>query len=128
MERNINITDDLILLGDFNIHVNNTLSQDTININDFLDSLLLTNKVTFPTHHLLNTLDLIIVEEESIKVQHVRQESLFSDYHMVHFNLITKFPLPTKAKLTYRKCKNINTTTFGYDITNVLANQDLKGM
>ena len=31
-------------------------------------------------------------------------------------------------KLTYRKLKNINTTTFGYDITNALANQYLKGM
>ena len=37
-------------------------------------------------------------------------------------------PLPTKAKLTYRKPKNINTTSFGYDITKALANQNLKGM
>ena len=47
---------------------------------------------------------------------------------MVYFNLITKLPLPLKAKLTYRKLKNINTTTFVYDITNALANQDLKGI
>ena len=71
---------------------------------------------------------LIIVEEKSIRVQHIRQGSLFSDHHMVHFNLITKLPLSTKAKLTYRKLKNNNITTFGYDITNALANQDQKGM
>ena len=128
MERNINITGDLILPCNFNIHINNSQSPDTINFNDFLDSFGPTNKVTFPTHCLQNTLDLIIVEEESIKVQHLRQGSLFSDHHMVHFNLITKLPLPTKAKITYIKLTNINTTTFGYDITNALANQDIKGM
>ena len=49
----------------------------------------------------------------SIKMQHITQESLFSDHHMVHFNFITKLSLPTKVKLTYRKLKNINTTSFG---------------
>ena len=77
MERNSYVTGDLILIGDFNIHVNNTKSPDTINFNDFLNSFGVTNKVRFPTHHLLNTLDLITVEEESIKVQHIRQGSLF---------------------------------------------------
>ena len=86
MERNIKTTGDLILLGDFNIHVSNTQSPDTFNINDFLNSFGLTNKVTFPSNHLLNTLDLIIVEEESIIVQHIRQGFLFLDHHMVHFN------------------------------------------
>ena len=112
VERNINVTGDLILLGDFNIHVNNTQSPDTINFNDFLDSFGLTNKVTFPTHHLLNTLDLIIVEKESINVQHIRQGFLFSDQHMVHFNLIIKLLIQNKVKVTYRKLKNSNTTTF----------------
>ena len=95
MERNSNIPGDLILLGDINIHVNNTQSQHATLFKDFLNSFGLPNKVTLPIHHLLNTLDLIIVEEESIKVQHIRQGSLFSYHHMVQFNLITKLPSPT---------------------------------
>ena len=47
---------------------------------------------------------------------------------MVHFNLITKLHLPIKAKLTYRKLKNIKTTTFGCDITNAIANEDRNAM
>ena len=90
MERNINITGDLRLLGDLNIHVNNTQSPDTININDFFDSFGLTNKVTFSKHHLQYTLDLVIVEEVSINVQHINQGSLLSGHYMVHFNLIIK--------------------------------------
>ena len=34
-ERNINMAGDLLLLGDFNIHVNNTQSLDTINLMTF---------------------------------------------------------------------------------------------
>ena len=47
MESTINVTGDLILHGDFNIHVNNTQSPDTIILNDFLNNFGLTNKVTF---------------------------------------------------------------------------------
>ena len=49
-----------ILIGDFNIHMDNPEDLDTIIFNDFLDSLDLINLVNFGTHTSNHTLDLVI--------------------------------------------------------------------
>ena len=60
MERNINTTGKLLLTGDFNIHVNDPESPDAKTFLDVLDSFGLQNHISFPTHHLNNTLDQVI--------------------------------------------------------------------
>ena len=60
MERNINSSGKLLLTGDFNIYVNNLESPDTNTFLDVLDSFGLHNHIGFLTHHLNNTLDLVI--------------------------------------------------------------------
>ena len=56
-----------ILLGDFNIHMDDPLDPDTITFDDCLDSLDLTNLVNFGTHTSNHTLDLVI-QSNSFKV------------------------------------------------------------
>ena len=60
MEMNINSTGKLLLTGDFNIHINDTESPDANTFLDVLDSFGPQNHIRFPTHHLNNTLDLVI--------------------------------------------------------------------
>ena len=56
---------ELILIGDFNIHMDSMNHLDTIIFNDCLDTLNLTNLVDFPMHKALHTLDLIICDRQS---------------------------------------------------------------
>ena len=56
-----------ILIGDFNIYMDDPEDSDTITFNDFLDSLDLINLVNFGTHTSNHTLDLVI-QSNSFKV------------------------------------------------------------
>ena len=50
----------IIMLGDFNIHMDKPEHPDTVMFNDFLQSFDLINFTTFPTHISKHTLDLVI--------------------------------------------------------------------
>ena len=60
LEQNINTIGDTLLMGDLNIHTNDPKNQDTITFEDTVESLGLRNQVSFPTHRVQNTLDIII--------------------------------------------------------------------
>ena len=49
-----------ILLGDFNLHVSNDDDIDSASFNDTIEAMGLCQHVSFPTHRLGNTLDLIL--------------------------------------------------------------------
>ena len=54
----------LIILGDFNIHVNDESDENAHNFMDIIMALGLEQHVNFPTHKAGNTLDLVITEME----------------------------------------------------------------
>ena len=56
---------ELILTGDFNIHIDKPHLSDTILFNDLLESLNLANKVAFSTHLSQHTIDLMLFETQS---------------------------------------------------------------
>ena len=60
LERTIIEKGKIILLSDFNIHINRVANMDAINLLDLLDSFGLKNRVDLLTHRLANTLDLTI--------------------------------------------------------------------
>ena len=62
---------DLILIGDFNVHMNNPMDSDTILFNDFLDSFNLVNKIDFEMHQNHHTLDLIITSHDYDSITNV---------------------------------------------------------
>ena len=69
IERNINLTGKLLLTGDFNVHVNKPESPDVNTFLDVLDSFGLCNHISFLTHHLNNTLDLVITHVMKILLE-----------------------------------------------------------
>ena len=77
LEQNINTTGDTLLMGDLNIHTNDPENQHTIIFEDTIKSLGLRNQVSFPTHRLQNTLDIIITAEDSSIILDTHQGSLF---------------------------------------------------
>ena len=65
LETNINLSGELILLGDFNIAVNKPFDAVPASFLDVLHSFNLINRVDKATHRLSNTLDLIIHDADS---------------------------------------------------------------
>ena len=98
---------ELILNGDFNIHMDKPHLSDTILINNFLDTFNLANRVTFSTHLSQHTIDLMLFETQSTKVSGIRQGHLFSDHHFIHVDLCITTPKPNGKSVSYRKLKNI---------------------
>ena len=76
-----------ILLGDFNIHMDDPVDPDTITFNKFLDSLDFTNLVNFGTHTSNYTLDLVM-QSNSFKVNSKTLQGHFLlDHAFIHHTL-----------------------------------------
>ena len=109
----------IILLGDFNIHWNNSEDRDVILLKDSLDTLMLSQMVNFPTHNKGNTIDLIIKENQSeIEILSVTRGDYISDHSAVNFTINWKKDLI--------ECKEITKTNMGeIDGETLLAKLDL---
>jgi exonuclease III len=70
------VNDEIIFVGDYNIHVNKPQESDPSIFLDTLDQFHLTQHVTEPTHEHLNTLDLVITREKHIMKNHLVDEML----------------------------------------------------
>ena len=71
----------LVLLGDFNLHVQDLANPDSLVYNDTMEAMGLIQHITEPTHELGNALDLIYTESlEAVKVLH----SFLRDYTSQH--------------------------------------------
>ena len=87
LETNINLSGELILLGDFNIAVNKPLDAGPASFLDVLHSFNLINRVDKPTHRLCNTLDLIIHDSDSSIIPKIKVDRLFSDHNIILFDI-----------------------------------------
>ena len=56
-----------IILGDFNMHIDDPFNPEAGIFNDIMSALGLIQQVTFPTHNKGNTLDLIFSESDASK-------------------------------------------------------------
>ena len=121
MEGNINSTGKLLLTGDFNIHVNDLESLDSNTFLDVLDSFGLHNYINFLTHHLNNTLDLVITSGQDNFIESSTPGRLFPDHNIVYFNLTTSKWSNKIKETTYRKLKNINIANFNKDMESHLT-------
>ena len=78
--------ENIILPGDFNIHIEQTTSPDNIIFNDTMEALGLTQHVTQPMDNKGNILDLVFLELDSkIKITGCRTNTPLSD----HYTIIT---------------------------------------
>ena len=125
LEQNINTTGNTLFMGVLNIHTNDPENQDTITFDDIIESLGLRNQVSFPTHRLQNTLDIIITAEDSSIISDTHQGSLFSDHYIVHYTLMTPSRLIELKRISYRKIKDISIDNLKNEISlAVPTNQD----
>ena len=111
---------ELIISGDFNIHVDQTSSTASCNFQSLLDSSDLKQHVSFPTHKYGHTLDLLLSRNTSNIISSVEWTIPFiSDHYTVHatINVPTKTRPPLIKKLV-RSFRKIDINQFSNDIFN----------
>ena len=125
MEQNITEPGHNIYLGDFNIKVNAQKDAGSITFENFMDSFDLTNRVTFPTHRLNNTLDLIVNKRNEMNISKVRQGPLLSDHNIIYFDLSSDQEVEEYCEIAYRKLDEINITTLRSYLDKHLIESDM---
>ena len=107
---------ELIIVGDFNIHMDNVDSPESQNFRQILDSFGLKLRVSGPTHIAGHTLDLVITRRDSSIVEKVHVDDIISDHMMLRFGLM----LPLKTRETTivkrRSFKNFDIELFNSDL------------
>ena len=108
----------LVVMGDFNFHMDCPSKPEVRNFNALLTSLGYKQLVQGPTHRLGHTLDLIIIKDSDtlIKTCFVDQ-ILHSDHSMIKFDLDLKRPAPSSDIRVLRKFKSIDHEQFSHDLS-----------
>ena len=112
----------LIMLGDFNIHMDKPEHPDTVTFNDFLESFDLFNYTTFPTHLSRHTLDLVITNSHGL-IKSIEQGHYLSDHCFIDITLHVNRIEPIKKQIKFCKLKNINSTQLHLDLRACLEDQ-----
>ena len=117
----------LVLVGDFNLHVDDFTSREATEFIELLQSYNLRQHVSGSTHHCGHTLDLVISRSDDNIVQSV---SLFndlpSDHCAVMCSMLVKRPLPHREVVTFRPLRRLDVDLFSRDILESTLHQDLK--
>ena len=118
-----------IILGDFNIHINDSMDANASIFQDIMAATGLSQWEDFPTHKLGNTLYLVFTKcSSNIAVSSCTQGPLWSDHFALEMSLnIPKVPLKC-PELQYQKIKSIDAKLFGkaIDIQSLLNIDDFK--
>ena len=97
--------ENIVYVGDFNLHVNNIMETDSQQFLDMAQALGLLQHVKFETHRLGNTLDLILTEcVSSVKVGNVKYGPYISDHKLIFAKL--NFGLDREIQME-RKCRKL---------------------
>ena len=123
LEAHVPSPTELIITGDFNIHVDDFSDPNAKRFADLLLTFNLKQLVTFLTHppansnHKAHTLDLVITHSSSNIVSSLfSQENFFSDHSAVITELNLPKPNASKTTFTYRPIKSIDIDSFCADI------------
>ena len=109
LELYIATTKQLVLLGDFNIHINKTDDRDAVVFNNLLDQYDLVQHVSDATHRGRHTLDLVLSRSHDTIVQDTHAEDHgLPDHYPVFLRLLTERPANPIQTVCYRKIKSIN--------------------
>ena len=100
----------LVITGDFNVHVNDQEDPDAQIFSDITSALGLKQHANFSTHRAENTLDLLFTKtSNNVNVlQCMSKVQLLSDHDTVISTLSATKPGMSKRMITYHKLEDIN--------------------
>ena len=128
LEENLPKFSNIIIMGDFNIHINKPEINDNMQFIDILQALNLQQWIPFSTHKDGNILDLIISEDGGIMtVTNVTQQHFISDHRLITAHLNIDSSKVEMKRITYRKLKDIqpHEITANTDFDSIIENPHL---
>ena len=107
----------LLIVSDFNFHVDSLGNSEAIKFTSILESFNLKQRVRGPTHKKGHTLDLVITRAEDDLVTSIEvRDPVSSDHLAVHCKrCLQKTPLE-RAFILYRKIRSIDMNSFNDDL------------
>ena len=106
----------LVLVGDYNIHVENEADKEAATFKETLDLFNVHQLVNGPTHELGGTLDLIITQsKETIYDIETEEDCLDSDHNPINFKIdCTPVRKHDKIEISKRNLKDLNICELKY--------------
>ena len=112
----IMLHDNLLILGDFNLHVNDLDNPNTGIFLDTVTAVGLNQHVNFTTHQLGNILDLVLLEELSqLQILSCKPGVYLSDHCMVEVDISLPKDDLVRKPITYRNIKGMDSEKFIQD-------------
>nr|XP_061827608.1 uncharacterized protein LOC133613810 [Nerophis lumbriciformis] len=103
--------DNIIIMGDFNIHMNTPSDPQCMALQTIIDSCGLTQIINEPTHRNGNTIDLVLVRGVTTsKVTILPYTKVMSDHYLIKFEVLTHCQ-QTNNNNNYYSSRNINAAT-----------------
>ena len=107
----------LIMLGDFNFHVDDTDNASAMKFLDIVNCFNLAQHITVPTHKDGHTLDLIITKNDEDLISDIDvHDPLISDHFACFCSWNVCKPNTRRKLITYRKLRSIDHKGFGRDL------------
>ena len=117
LETKSNEYNNIIVLGDFNIHINNDQDADANRFKDIIEALGLQQHVSFSMHRYGNTLDHIYTElGSSVIINYCREGPILSDHTAVICRSNIQRENITRKGVSYGKINEIDLDEFSQDI------------
>ena len=114
------ITEDVCIVGDFNLHLDKSEHPNTAQFLGILSALELQQLVTQPTHKAGHILDLVITRAGSNTLSSVHvQDVCLADHSLLQFNIKGLTPSQPKVLLFRRAFKNVDRATIGTNLGRV---------
>ncbi|KAG7498680.1 hypothetical protein JOB18_017353 [Solea senegalensis] len=116
----------ILLLGDFNIHIDTPSSKFTPDFLDILHCLDLTQHINSPTHSHGHILDLVC-SSAPLSVHNLTLSDLaISDHRAITMDIVTPTPTPSQIRsITFRNLKSLNPISFSSFISESLSRSSL---
>ena len=112
----------LVIVGDFNIHVDNPNDSEASDFNSLLSSFgLVLQRIDFPTHRNGHTLDLVISKQCETSLTGIGFELMLSDHAIVKFTISLMKRPHVRKWIMYRKLKSLDHDSFQTCIIDSLA-------
>ena len=125
MEQLIIVPGNLLIVGDFNYHVDNTTNPETIKFNKILEMFNLQQHVNGPTHKKGHTLDLILTRIGDRLVTNIEiHDPMLLDHLAVSCTLQLEKPPLERVEIQYRRLRNIDMDSFNNGLRNLNLRSD----
>ena len=120
LEDMLDFQGDILITGDFNIHISDLNNNLVARFHELLDTFGLTQHVNVPTHRSGHTLDLIITRNEEFSpVAPPATDTLLSDHFSIYCHFSMKKPAYETRTIKTREIGNINQARFRDDLQQI---------